>query len=235
MIYLIVGILGFIAYCFCVDSHWYGSNASFWSVMCRLFAKHIKLVFKLAFWFIVAGAVIFGCLGAAAEGAGAGPKPAGGGPESEKFFRTTNKATWPLRAMVDGFTAILGALAMLVCIVCLGNGGPGTSFFDRGVFGEYRQHPLIGNLILFALYLLWLWFTAVGVVDEEFGPSMIPEEDADWYRPAPIEWKSGGYVFKDWHGDRARNGYTLAALGTWAVVVAAAAWGVHWLFAGMWS
>jgi hypothetical protein len=197
LIYLVIGIFGFIAYCFCADSDWNGRNASFWYVMCRLFAKHIKLVFKLAFWFIVAGAVIFGCLAAAAEGVGAAPMPTGGGPESEKFFRTMNKATWPLRAMVDGLTAFLGALAMLVCIVCLGNGGPGTSFFDRGILGEYQQHRLIGNLILFALYLLWLWFTIVALVDDEFGPSMIPEEDADGYCPALIEWKRGGYVFKD--------------------------------------
>lgn len=213
--------------------------------------------------------------------------PAGGGPESEKFYRTMNRATAPLRWAVDGFVSMCGALAMLVAIFVVGNTGPlpvwkaqtsfgqgytiydgshvqevealaysprypttgecpatggtapafdhsggrtrdggitwldlgtpdearrnypdtdipSTSFWGAGILGEYQQHQRFGNLILLALYLLWLWVTASGVVLDEYSN------------------RSGS----------ACTLLALAVIGAWAAFVLAAAWGVHWLFAG---
>jgi hypothetical protein len=316
--------LGFVVYCFALDSQSLcGNSGNLWHVMCRLFAKHIKLVFKLAFWFIVAGALILGALATAAEGSssihvgGGSPRPTGGGPESEKFYRTMNKATAPLRWAVDGLTAICGALAMLVCVSVVGCNGlpswkahcqfgqgyvifdgshfqeaqvpiyyvtgvndprtgdtapafnrsggtaqdggiawhdlgtpeearrnyrdkdiPSTSFWNVGIVGEYRQHELVGNLILLVLYLLWLWVTAVDLVANEFGPTLYPDHRAyDSFIKAHEQegrWVTndeGVYFEHENYSHGEKMGYVLAAIGTWAVVVAAASWGIHWLFA----
>jgi len=221
--------------------------------MCRLVAKHVKLVFKLAFWFVAAGVLIFGSLAAAAEGSlnihvgGGSPALTGGGPESEKFYRTMNKATAPLRWVVDGLVSVLGALSLVAVILMFGNNptncaGCETSFLDRGILGEYRAHLLVGNLILLAIYLLWLWVTAVDLVGDEFGPSYrhgdaVPRDSG----------REGRYVVKtiggiedvwfefDRYGDRERLRYVFAALAMWTVGVAAAVWGIRWLLAVIWS
>lgn len=137
----VVAIIGFGIFCCSLDSVGGGSNKYSW-VLCRLIARHIKLAFKLVFWFVVAGALIFGSLAVASEGSsnihvgGGSPMPTGGGPESEKFYRTMNKATAPLRWVIDGFVAICGALAMLAAMFVLGNTGPLPMWKAQTSFGQ---------------------------------------------------------------------------------------------------
>lgn len=70
----------------------------------------------------------------------------------------------------------------------------------------YLAHTTPCNLALFGLYLVWLWVAVRDIVRDEY-----TEDKTRW-------------AFR-----------SVAAIGVWAVVVLASAWGVHRLFAGMWS
>jgi len=70
--------------------------------------------------------------------------------------------------------------------------------------GFYLAHMTPCNLALFGLYLVWLWFTVRAIVREEYSA-----DESKW-------------AF-----------LSVAAIGTWAVVVVAAGWGVRRVLAGV--
>jgi len=69
----------------------------------------------------------------------------------------------------------------------------------------YGAHMTACNLALFGLYLVWLWFTVRAIVRHEYSG----DDKAKW-------------AF-----------LSVAAMGTWAVVVVASGWGIRWVLAGV--
>jgi hypothetical protein len=157
--YLIIAVAtiltGFLIYCFMVDaSSISGGTDSFYVVMCRVLAKNIKLVLKLAIGFILAYAAIMAIFAANAESAKG--TPGAGGVESEKLARFGNRVTAPAQWMLDGFIGLLGLLAFAAV------------FFFQWFKDVYLQHVMIFNIGLFVLYLIWLWFTVRDIVQDEY-------------------------------------------------------------------
>lgn len=189
MAYFIAGILGFIGfvvYCWAWDSLG-GATNSFWVVMCRVFAKNIKLAL-----FLVGGFVLgFLSIAAILAEAGSGSEtmtPYGRGPEFMQH-RSFFGQIWHYIA------SSLAPIALLILVL------------SSKVWNFYLAHLAACNLALFGLYLVWLWVTVRDIVWDEY----TDDDSAKW-------------AFR-----------SVAAIGTWAVVVLAAAWSVRWLFVGRWA
>jgi len=180
----LAAIIMFIAYCWAWD-HVGGASNSFWVLMCRLFAKHVKLALFLTCGFVLG----FLSVGAILAEAGSGSTtmiPYGRGPEFIEH-RSFIGRVWHWGA------SLLAPFALLTCVFC------------SSAWRFYLAHMMVCNWILFGAYLLWLWFTVRSIVHDEF-----VDNDADVLR-------------------------SVGVIGTWVVVVLAAAWGFRWLFAGIWA
>lgn len=155
LLLVLIAVIGFLGYCMAKD-HYHGGTDSFWSVMCRVIAKNVKLALKIVFVFVAGFFTIMAIFSVNAEGAGAHQSLNAGGPESEKFFRFMNRATYPLQAALDGAMMMLGVLAF--CVV----------FGAQWFVGFYYNHIVICYVILAAIYLVWLWFNTRDIVANEY-------------------------------------------------------------------
>jgi hypothetical protein len=173
IIAFILAICVFLIWCFLCDSN-RGENlflkdvpedeyiGSAWKAWGCVVAQNVRLVFKLALCFLVAVFFLFSALSAA--GGNPAPAASGGGAESEKFYRFANQVSAPARTVVDGFTSLLGFIALGICL--------GIEWMHD----MYFQHLMICNVILLILYLSWLWYTVRGIVRVEYKNERRPEQ-----------------------------------------------------------
>lgn len=83
--------------------------------------------------------------------------------------------------------------------------GPFTLLFCMlfsSVWRFYLTHPTPFNLALFGLYLVWLWVAVRTILEDEY----TDDDKSKWALRS------------------------VAVIGAWAAAVAAAKWGIHWLF-----
>lgn len=151
--FIAIAILGVAIFC-CIKDSVPGGSDSFFDVMCRVLAKHVKLALKLVFWFVAIYLLIMGIF--SMNSPQAAPVFGPGGEQSEKFFRFMNRATAPIQFLLDGVIAMLGFIALGFVI--------GVQTIIQ-FFHGHTQACIIG---LIAVYLIWLWLTIRGIVWFEY-------------------------------------------------------------------
>ena len=133
--------------------------ASKWAVaVCRIYAKNVRLAWKI-FWAVLLLLTVIG--GAVAILAPKGtPKADGGGPESEKFYRFMNTATAPFQWVTNTIRFGLAILAIVFLA---------TLYFTYRVLALSPVVPIATAAVIVLVYAGWLWRTTRRIVAEEFG------------------------------------------------------------------
>lgn len=156
-ILILIVVVAFCGWCLFVDADnaSMGTNNLFLAI-CRVVARHVKLVFKLVFAMMVGLVAIWSLF---EIGQLVSSKPSGGsqgGPETEQFFHFMNEATWPVQMILDGFTTLLGVFAAVALI-----------FFTE-FCRWYLVHARACNFALLGFYLIWLAYNVWKIVDEVY-------------------------------------------------------------------
>lgn len=143
-----------------------GKDGNFGVVALRMVAQKIKLVLRLTFWFAADFCTLMLALRWAARGSsnihvsgGRRPAASDGG-----FVGLLDQVTAPILWMVDGFAAILGALALLLLI------------FFQGELDSIGRHPAAWGAVAVGLYLAWLWAAAKYIVRTEYSSDRTGDE-----------------------------------------------------------
>ena len=134
------------------------TTASRWAAaVCRIYAKNVRLAWKV-FWAVLLLLTVIG--GAVAILAPKGtPRADGGGPESEKFYRFMNTVTAPLQWITNTIRFGLAILAIVFLA---------TLYFTYRVFALSPVVPTAVAAIIVLVYAGWLWRVTRRIVAEEF-------------------------------------------------------------------
>jgi hypothetical protein len=168
---VLTAALGFTAWCFFVDLPEYGYSQNFCRVMCRMYARNVKLALK-----VVAGLFLYLfvlCLCFKGSKPRPNVNPNGGGPESEQFFRFANTVTAPFQWLVEGlvFIARVFGLAFLIVNLFLINwfaNWIATNPESQTNFAWKTDHCMLLAVAIAGLYLWWLWSTARRIIRDEY-------------------------------------------------------------------
>ena len=192
-----IAVLAFVIYCFLAEWNCSAKNSpTIVTILCRLVARHIKLVWKLfvgLIYFAFGMICIFEMNKKIAEPAA----PEGG------FARFMDVITTPVQLLVDGFVGLLGLLAVAVLF--------GLVALKDSVFA----HPYFWLAAVIATYLLWLLVTICDLVEDEVVSSWKPAIEESRYpsrvlsREDYISWSMG--VFFLWMAILAMTGAWLAS------------------------
>lgn len=146
------------------------------TAVCRIYAKNIKLFFRLIFGALLLISVVGAAV--AILRPKSKPLPNGGGPESEKFFGFMNTITAPLQWVVNSIRFLLGILSVVWLV---------TVYYAGKVLAI---SPVVTLTAIVVVYFVWLWFTTCRIVTEEFGSkgtvahavvALVPAQLATWF------------------------------------------------------
>ncbi len=135
------------------------TTASRWAAaVCRIYAKNVRLGWKV-FWAVLLLLTVIG--GAVAILAPKGtPKPDGGGPESEKFYRFMNTVTAPFQWVTNTIRFGLAILAIIFLV---------SLYLTYRAFAFSPVVPIATAVVIALVYTVWLWRITRRVVAEEYG------------------------------------------------------------------
>lgn len=155
----LIAVLIFCVWCLIAD---HGTESmgtdNIFHAMSRVIARHIKLVLRfllgigIAFVAVMSLFEIGRLVSAPVERSIAN----GGGPQTERFSRFMNEATWPVQYMLDGFTTMLGVFAALTLL-----------FFEKFCHW-YLIHGRVRNLALLVFYAIWLVWNVWKIMGDVF-------------------------------------------------------------------
>lgn len=150
---VLVAAVAFTVFCWLLDGVGGGSNTFSW-VIFRPYARHIKVVLKLAAGFAVAFVGTMAILQMNAEMRE--PIQVGnGGYQTEKLAGFINRTTLPVQWAVDGFINLLGFITLAILL--------GLERLTR----YYHGHSFTFHVVLVILYLVWLGFAIYDIVSDE--------------------------------------------------------------------